>query len=83
MRVFFPYLLSAVLLILLIPSLGLAYVGPGAGMTAIGAVIALAGSVVLGIVGFIWYPIRRLRRALKQRKKTNPEADVEASKAHS
>jgi hypothetical protein len=38
----------------------LAYVGPGAGITAIGTVLALIGAAVLAIAGFIWYPIKRL-----------------------
>lgn len=37
-----------------------AYVGPGAGITAIGTVFALIGAAVLAIVGFVWYPIKRL-----------------------
>lgn len=39
-----------------------AYVGPGAGLTAIGTVLALIGAVLLGIFGFVWYPIKRLLR---------------------
>lgn len=39
-----------------------AYVGPGAGLTAIGSVIALFGAIGLAIVGFLWYPIKRFRR---------------------
>lgn len=38
----------------------LAYVGPGAGLSAIGAVLALIGAVLLAIVGFVWYPVKRL-----------------------
>ena len=45
-----------------------AYIGPGAGITAIGTVIALIGAVVLGIVGFVWYPVKRLRAKLKNSK---------------
>ena len=33
-----------------------AYIGPGAGLTAIGAALALVGAILLGIVGFLWYP---------------------------
>lgn len=39
-----------------------AYIGPGAGITAIGTVLALIGAVLLAIVGFLWYPIRRYLR---------------------
>lgn len=40
----------------------LAYVGPGAGLTAIGTVLSLVAAVFMAIVGFIWYPIKRLLR---------------------
>jgi hypothetical protein len=43
-----------------------AYVGPGSGVTVIGAALALIGGVILAIVGFVWYPIKRLLR-LRQR----------------
>lgn len=43
----------------------MAYVGPGAGLTAIGSLLALLGALVLAIVGFMWYPLRRLRRKRK------------------
>ena len=44
-----------------------AYIGPGAGITAIGTVIALIGAILLGIVGFVWYPIKRVRAKKKKR----------------
>ncbi|MBN2013296.1 hypothetical protein JW960_28455 [candidate division KSB1 bacterium] len=37
-----------------------AYVGPGTGMSAIGSFLALVASVIIAILGFIWYPIKRL-----------------------
>jgi hypothetical protein len=40
-----------------------AYIGPGAGLTAIGTVIALVGGILLAIVGFVWYPIKRVLRS--------------------
>jgi uncharacterized membrane protein len=42
------------------PDPALAYVGPGAGLTAIGTVFALLAAVLLAIVGFVWYPVKRL-----------------------
>ncbi len=48
------------LICVLVPQMAFAYVGPGAGLTAIGTFIALIGAVLLGIVGFIWYPVKRL-----------------------
>lgn len=46
----------------LIATPALAYVGPGAGLTAIGTVLSLLAAVVLAIVGFVWYPIKRFLR---------------------
>ena len=37
-----------------------AYVGPGAGLSAIGSIIAFLGTILLLIVGFLWYPIKRM-----------------------
>lgn len=42
-----------------------AYIGPGVGLTAIGTVSALFGAVALAIVGFFWYPVKRLIRRLR------------------
>jgi amino acid transporter len=39
-----------------------AYIGPGAGLSAIGAFLALIMGVILAFVGFIWYPVKRLLR---------------------
>lgn len=55
------------------PNLLHAYVGPGVGLSAIGSVLAFIGAVFLLIVGFLWYPIKRL---LKRRSK--PATDVAA-----
>ena len=45
-------------------------------MGAIGTVVAVLGAVLLMIVGFIWYPVKRL---LKRRKQANdiPQPDGE------
>jgi hypothetical protein len=45
-----------------------AYIGPGAGLTAIGSFLALLAALVVGAVGFLWYPIKRLRNRWKRRK---------------
>ena len=60
-----------VILGLLLPGLASAYVGPGAGLGAIGTVLALIGAVLLAILGFLWYPIKRL---LAKRRGHSPPA---------
>lgn len=37
-----------------------AYVGPGTGLSAIGAFLALIVGVFVTVMGFLWYPIKRL-----------------------
>ena len=50
---------------LLFPSTAAAYVGPGAGLSVIGSLLALIAAVILAIVGFIWYPLKRMTRKRK------------------
>jgi len=54
--------------IALLPTFAFAYVGPGLGLGAIGSALSLVGAVLLGIVGFVWYPVKRLLKALKKPK---------------
>lgn len=42
-----------------------AYIGPGAGLSAIGSLVALVAAVFIGILGFVWFPIKRLMRRMK------------------
>ncbi|MFO1078096.1 MAG: hypothetical protein U1E73_10290 [Planctomycetota bacterium] len=43
------------------------YVGPGVALSAIATFFALLAAVVLAVVGFVWYPIKRLWRRLARR----------------
>ncbi len=53
----------------------MAYIGPGAGLTAIGAFLAFAAAVIVAVIAFIWLPIRRRLR------KMNAKSDVAADDA--
>lgn len=57
-------------LLLGMPQAVAGYVGPGAGLTIIGAALAFVGAVVLGLIGFVWYPVKQLKRAWSERKET-------------
>jgi hypothetical protein len=62
---------SAVLIIALVflfPQPAMAYVGPGAGLSAIGIFLAIVAGIFVAIFGFLWYPFKRLIRMLKKRK---------------
>ncbi|MCB2055686.1 MAG: hypothetical protein KDE35_15775 [Geminicoccaceae bacterium] len=60
------YLLIPALLLAALPAPALAYIGPGAGLSAVGSFVALLGAVLLAIVGFVWYPIKRLMRGRRK-----------------
>lgn len=67
------FIISIVVITLLLaaPQGAVAYIGPGAGIAAIGTVIALIGGILLAIVAFIWYPIKRLLAKIKQKRMTD------------
>ena len=67
----FIFSLAVATLLLAAPQTAEAYIGPGAGISAIGTVIALIGAILLAIVGFVWYPIKRLRAKNKKTKDTD------------
>jgi len=62
-------------ILVLFPTQSYAYVGPGAGLSAIGTIIAFMGAILLLVLGFIWYPIKRLmkRKKIESHRKTGNE----------
>ncbi|HET8705669.1 MAG TPA: hypothetical protein VFM46_05125 [Pseudomonadales bacterium] len=66
----------------LLPAIAQAYVGPGAGLSAIGSFLALILGLFVAILGFVWYPIKRLIKGKKGATLENAElaaATVEAT----
>ena len=41
----------------------LAYLGPGGALSAVGSFLALLGAILLAVIGFVWYPVKRLLRS--------------------
>ena len=64
------------LLILGLPATSFAYVGPGAGLSIIGSLLAFLAAIVIGIFGFLWFPVRRF---LRKRKLAKERAVAEAA----
>jgi len=63
------FTLAITFLLVIVPAPNaLAYIGPGAGLTAIGTVVAFVAAICLAIVGFIWYPIKRLLAKIKKKR---------------
>ncbi|MGP1254111.1 MAG: hypothetical protein ACTS10_06855 [Kiloniellales bacterium] len=57
----YPVLSGALLLFSTTPAF--AYIGPGGGLSALGAILALFAAAALAVVGFVWFPIKRMRAA--------------------
>ena len=74
-----PALILAILLIWLLPNLCFAYIGPGAGLTGLGAFLTLIFTAVLTIFGFIWYPIMRILQNLRKSKKSEDTEEPESN----
>jgi len=66
-------IITALVLVTISPELAYAYVGPGAGLSALGSVLSLLAAIGLGIVGFVWYPVRRLLRRIRSRRRAASE----------
>ena len=65
--------LLAILLVAIPASNTYAYIGPGVGIGVIGTVLALFATMLLAIVGFVWYPIKRLRAWLRRKEPERPD----------
>lgn len=66
--------LFLILLSCLMPMSAHAYIGPGAGLGAIAITAALLLGFVLLLVGFLWYPLKRLLIGRKKPTKAGPDA---------
>lgn len=60
-------LVLVIILVCFLPSPAVAYIGPGSGLSAIGAFFALLAATTAALFGFLWYPIKRLLRKKKPR----------------
>lgn len=57
-------------LILTLPNLSFAYLGPGAGGGIIVATIGLVLTIILFLIGLIWWPMKKfLKKIFKKNKK--------------
>jgi len=70
----------AVLVLGLSPQLAFAYVGPGAGLSAIGAVLAVIAGLFVAIFGFLWYPIKRVLRKRRNAQSSASDASGDANR---
>lgn len=68
--------------LLLISSLKMmfGYIGPGTGLTAIGTAIACIVGTIVAVLGFLWYPLRRM---LGHRTKEPDQVTIDADEQES
>jgi hypothetical protein len=62
-------LLLLVACVLVVPSRADAYIGPGAGVTVLGTVFGFIAAIFFAIIGFVWYPIKRLLGVARSRRR--------------
>lgn len=43
-----------------------AYVGPGLGLGAASTALGVVGAIFLGLLAFVWYPVKRLLRMIRK-----------------
>jgi hypothetical protein len=72
------------LCVIAVPLPAAAYIGPGAGLSALGTFVALVGAFFMLLAGFVWYPVKRMFRrrnvARSGQAGTEPAARPEAPK---
>ena len=52
-----------------------AYIGPGAGLASIGALVAVGSGALVMFAGLVWYPIKQMRRKWKARRARKDPGD--------
>lgn len=58
----------------LLPLMAQAYIGPGVGAGALGAVIGVIGAIFLAIFAIVWYPVKRMMKGKKKPSQTDKTA---------
>ena len=67
--------LMAITVTMTAPGPAWAYIGPGTSMGAVGVFVAVVGGVFLLLVGFLWYPIRRVIRGRRNAEDLAPKIE--------
>ena len=66
---------------LLLSNTSFAYIGPGAGITTIGAAIAFVVVLILLFVGFLWYPIKKIMNRGKEENAQSKASEKDSDEA--
>ena len=68
--------LLGIFLLLLLPVPVLAYIGPGAGISVLGSLLGILGTIVIAIGAILFWPIRKM---MKRRKAAAANTEPESS----
>ena len=69
--------LGAAAILALLASPAHAYMGAGAGLSALGSILSFLGVFVLMAVGFLWYPIKRTFKRLRGKSESQSETQAQ------
>jgi protein-S-isoprenylcysteine O-methyltransferase Ste14 len=62
-----------ILMLLAVSPAAMAYIGPGAGISVLGSLLGILGTIVVAIGAIIFWPIRKFLKRKKQAKATAGE----------
>jgi uncharacterized membrane protein len=68
--------LLGIFLLLLLPVPALAYIGPGAGISVLGSLLGILGTIIIAIGAILFWPIRKM---MKRRKAAAATTEPESS----
>ena len=55
-------LVGLAICVLMAPSVAQAYVGPGAGLSMVGSLVAVVGALIFAILGLVLFPLRLMMK---------------------
>lgn len=82
MNAFLRFLVSSLALVLVfvsLPEVAQAYGGPGSVISGIGAFLALVAALLASLLGFIWFPLKRLYQKIAGDEDPSTEAAADSS----
>lgn len=50
----------------MLPSAALAYIGPGAGISVLGSLLGILGTIVIAVGAILFWPVRKVLKRRKQ-----------------
>lgn len=69
----------AILILLTVSPAAMAYIGPGAGISVLGSLLGILGTIVVAIGAIIFWPVRKF---LKRKKQAKAAANTEGTSSN-